>query len=455
MKFGGATKTSLSKSGKAMLIYDILDRKKKDLNFLGKSKQNVELVDTMLTEFKKHSVKLEDLRELNVENKYLEKKLEDITSIYEEYNKLLKGKYIEENDKLEILVEQLDKTDTFKDSIIYIDEFTGFTKQEYEIIKKLMQIAYKVSITITTDNLDMGYDMSQDLFYSNKQTADKLLYIARNNNVECDKTVFLNNTYRFENEELAHLETNIENIPYKEFKGNINNISILLAQNPYSEIENVAKEIIKLVKKGYRYKDIAIISKELDIYASLSKAIFNSYEIPVFIDEKKELNQNLFAKYLLALLEVYSSGWSYEAVIGYLKSGFIDIEDEIIYQIENYARKLGIKGSKWYKDEWVFGEDEEKLKYMNKIRKEILEPLADLKNKFSDDKTIEAMNIALYEFLVENKIEEKLKLKQENFEQKGEFELAKEQESAWNIVISILEEMKKMGIKVNPWNYKK
>ena len=366
---GGITKTNLSKSGKAMLIYDILEKKKKKLNFLGKSKQNVELVDTLLTELKKHSVSLDDLVNVKTDNKYLEKKLEDIISIYEDYNKILEGKYVEESDKLEILANQIDKTDTYKNSIIYIDEFAGFTKQEYNIIKKLMEIAYSVNITITTDNLDMGQEIANDLFYANKITADKLLYIARSNKIECDKTIFLNTPYRFENEELAHLERNIENIPYKEYKANIENISISLAQNPYAEIESVAKEIIKLVKKGYRYKDIAVISKQLDTYSSLCKAIFKSFEIPFFVDEKRKLNQNLFAKYILSLLEVYSSGWSYESVIGYMKSGFIDLEDEIIYEIENYARKYGIKGSKWYKDEWKIGEDEEKLKYMNEKRK--------------------------------------------------------------------------------------
>ena len=438
---GGVTRVNLSKSGKAMIIYDILDKKKKELNFLGKSKQNVELVDTMITELKKHSVKLEDLTSLEIENKYLEKKIEDIVSIYTEYNNALEGKFIEENDKLEILESQLDKTDLFKDCVFYIDEFTGFTKQEYKIIKKLMQIAYSVSITITTDNLDMGMDMAQDLFHSNKQTADKLLYIARANNIECDKTVFLDTPHRFENEELRHLELNLEKVPYDIYKENVENISITLAQNPYSEVGNIAKEITRLVKSGYRYREIAVITKKLDVYGSLAKAIFNTYEIPTFIDEKKELNQNLFAKYILGLLEVYSSGWSYEAVIAYLKSGFIEIEDEVIYEIENYARKLGIKGSKWYKDDWIFGEDEEKLKYFNQVRKEVLEPLVALKEKFADNKSVEAMNIALYEFLIENKIEEKLKDKQEKLEEKDDFELAKEQEAAWNIVIKIFEEM--------------
>ena len=55
----------------------------------------------------------------------------------------------------------------------------GFTKQEYDIIKQLLLVAKKVNVTICTDNLDLGTNQDSDIFYSNKKTADKLLYIAR------------------------------------------------------------------------------------------------------------------------------------------------------------------------------------------------------------------------------------------------------------------------------------
>lgn len=41
----------------------------------------------------------------------------------------------------------------FNNYLIYIDEFSGFTSQEYEIIKKLIEIAKQVTITICTDEL--------------------------------------------------------------------------------------------------------------------------------------------------------------------------------------------------------------------------------------------------------------------------------------------------------------
>ena len=445
---GGVTKQSLSKAGRAMLIYDILEKEKNNLTFLGKSKQNIELVETQLTELKKHSISVEMLSKTieNIESRYLKEKLKDIKKIYEKHENRLEGKYIEENDKLDILAYQLDNTDLFKDVIFYIDEFTGFTKQEYNIIKKLLKKAKQVNITITTDDLDMGSNIEQDLFYSNKQTADKLLYLARSQEVECEKTVFLNKTYRFKNDELKHLEENIQKIPYRIYDKEVKNLSIFLAKNPYSEVEEVAKQIVKLVKnQSYRYKDIVVMTKQIDIYASLCKAIFNFYNIPVFLDEKKELSQNEFAKYLLALLEIYSTNWSYEAVIEYMKIGYLDITKEEIYEFENYTRKWGIKGSKWYRNDWDFKnqteEEQEKAKRMELIRDKVINPLLSLKENLKGSKKVEQINKELYTFFIENQIKEKIEQKQKMLEEQGKVELAKEQELAWNIIIQTLEEV--------------
>ena len=440
-------KQQLSKAGKAMVIYDILEKEKKNLTFLGKSSKNIELVLTQLTELKKHSVSLEMLKQTTekLKNRYLQEKLKDIINIYDKEQSIIKDKYIDENEKLDILVQQLSKTDMFKNKIIYIDEFTGFTKQEYKIIEELLKIAKQVTITITTDNLDMQTQMENDIFYSNKQTAEKLLYIARKNDIECDKTVFLNETERFKTPELKYLEKSLQEINMSKYEKNVDNINIYLAKNPYSEIEYVAKQIYSLVKtKNYRYKDIVVMTKQIENYGSLCKAIFQNYNIPVFLDEKKELSQNELSKYILSILEVYSKNWSYESVIDYAKSGFIDVSKEDIYKFENYTRKWGIKGSKWYK-EWNFGEQDESqkenLERMKIVQEKVVMPLLTLKQNLNGTKKVGQMNEALYEFLTNNCIKEKVEEKQNGFEEQNKPELAKEQETVWNIIINVIDEM--------------
>lgn len=48
---------------------------------------------------------------------------------------------------------------------------------------------------------------------------------------------------------------------YKKYDKQNENLSIFLASNPYSEIENVAIQITKLAKKDYKYEEMAVITK--------------------------------------------------------------------------------------------------------------------------------------------------------------------------------------------------
>ena len=144
-EIGGSTVTNLSKCGKAMLIYSILNQNKQNLKFLGKTDENVDMAENAITEFKKHGIRPEQLQE-QIEKQddiYLKNKLQDMYTIYTNFENQISGKYIDETDLLTILAENIDKTDMFKDNIVYIDEFAGFTSQEYEIIKKLMHIYFK------------------------------------------------------------------------------------------------------------------------------------------------------------------------------------------------------------------------------------------------------------------------------------------------------------------------
>ena len=445
-KVGNANFSNLSSSGKSMLIYNILSEEKNNLKFIGKSNENVELISTQITEFKKHGIKVENIKNIleNIEDKYLNSKLCDMLKIYEKYNEEISEKYIDENDNLTILAQMLDLVDDFDDVDIYIDEFVGFTYQEFEIIKKLMIKANEVNITVCTDIIEEAVNPDTDIFYENKLTLSKIYFIAREQNIKIEKPVELNKKYRFKNEELKHLEENIYAFPYKKYKENVENINLFLAKNQYSEIENVAKNIVKLVRdNGYRYKDISVITKDLEGYSSLCKAIFAKYEIPVFIDEKKDLNQNILVKYIISILNIFAKNWSYESMFEYIKTGFLtDLEDEDIWIIENYILRWAVKGSKWYKGEWNFynESDEEKEKILH-IRKKIVEPLLKLKEALAEKKDVKSITIKLYEFLIENEINIKLENKIKVLEELGEIEKAKEYETSYKIIIDVFDEI--------------
>ena len=438
----------MTKCGKAMLISHILTTQKKELKYLSKSEENIDLAISSITELKKHGVTVEKLKEQieKTENIYLKTKLQDISIIYEQYDEQIKQSYIDEADELTILAQNIEKIEWLKNSIIYIDEFAGFTYSEYQVIKKLIKYAKQVNITITVDDLGQTLNPDTDIFYANKITIKKLQEIVEQNELKQEKPIKLAEIKRFKTPELKYIEGHLFKTQSTKYEQKVENLSMFLAKNQYTEIEYIAKEITKLVKeKNKRYNDIAIITKNIQNYSNLAKVIFEKYDIPIFIDEKRELSQNIIIQYVLSIFEILQKNYSKESVFQYAKMGFLDIEQEEIFKLENYCTKWGIKQNKFKKDfVYELEDNKQEIEYYNELRKKIIEPIEKLRQKIRKEKTAKAITLAIYEFLEEQKIEEKISLKMQELKQKNREDLVQEYKESYEILINVLDEIVKI-----------
>lgn len=441
----GGKKEALTRCGKAMLVFSIFNQNK-NFKFLSKTDENVDLGIRTITEFKKHGITVQNLKDEieKTTNLYLKTKLQDMAFLYEKFEEKIQENYIEETDSLTNLSQSLEQTDFAKDAIFYFDEFAGFTYPEYQVIKELIKQAKQVNITITTDNLELPQNPDIDVFYDNKKTIKRLKKLVEENDLCFEKPVYLEKQPRFCSPELQHLEQNLFSIKSTKWEKRVENINLFLAKNPYSEVEQVAKQITKLVRENnMRYRDIAIIAKNGDEYSSLARAIFPNYNIPIFIDEKRELSQNSVVQYVLSIFEVFNKNFSRESVFQYLKSGYSKLEQEDIFELENYCVKWGIKQNKW-KQDFKREQDEDKKKkeeYFNELRKQIIMPLLELKDNLQKNKETESITKIFYEFLQSQDIEKTLFEKIDKLQEKGLLDLAKEQEASYKIIIQILDEM--------------
>lgn len=433
----GRTKSLLSKSGKAMIMYSILDKQKDKLQYIKNSSNNIDLGIQTIKDFKKNVIKYQDIEGLieSVDKPLLKAKLQDVNIIYSEYEKCIQEKFLDEEDKISKLATSLESSTMFDNSDIYIDEFSGFTRQEYQVIAKLLKKARKVRLAICLDELNEKN--KTDIFYFNKSAVEELIDIATECGVEVEKPIYLNKQYKLKNPELKHLEQNLYAPTYAKYAGEVKNIKTILTLNPYEEIEYVAKNIIKLVRdEGYKYSDIAIIARNIDEVQSKVKAILGNNCIPVFIDNKEDLARSQFIKYILALLEILAKNWSQEAVISYIKSGFLKIDEDDIYKLENYVIKWGIQGSKWYKEDWEYEEEN-----FNELREKIVLPILDLKAKLEGQKTATNISKAIYSFLDKNDIYTQIEEKIKKYEESGNILLSKNCKASLENLIEVLDEI--------------
>lgn len=439
----GNGKSHLSNIGKSMIIYDAIDSLKRNMYFLSGADKNLELASRMITEFKKHGVKADNLSNVSekIDDKYLQLKIEDSKKILEKYQERIEENYIDESDSLEILADNIEMSNLFNDAVFYIDEFAGFTPNEYHVIDKLCTIASEITVTICTDSLENVENIDENLFYFNNLTAEKLLEIAKKNGCFIDR-IKLGDSKRFNSEELLCLEKNIYRINEEKFNKQTSDISLFIAKNPESEVKNVAQEILKLVKNDkYRFKDIAVVCANIDNYSSDIKACFEKYGIPVFIDEKKDINNNILMKYIVSLLNIFTTNFSYEAMFSYIKCGILNISEDDIFTLENYINKWGIKGNKWYKEDFSFEEKNDIQDRMNIMRRRIIEPVLEFRKNLLKEKTAVEICESLYTFIEKNNIQKNILNKAKVFEENGNIDVAEEYRNGIKLFFDVLDEI--------------
>lgn len=450
-KCGGRAINVIEDSGKNMLIYKLLKDKGEELKYFNRiSKQQgfVGIVSKSITEFKKYNISEEILKEkeLEIENKDLKEKVSDLASIYETFNESLHKGYIDSEDILSILAKKLKECDLYNDAEIWVDEFTTFTPQQLEVLKVLAKQCKNVNITLCSDGEIQFTEGETDIFDVIKNTENRILKMMQENNISYKEPVNLNkkNIYRFrESKELGHIEKYFFNYPFKIYKGDCKDIRLYKANNSYSEIEWVAQDILKLVRdKGYRYKDIAVVCREIDSYDKITSVIFNEYNIPYFLDKKREILSNPLVVLIISALEILVTNWSYESVFKYVKSGLITLETNFIDKLENYILANGIKGYKWTRDlltsqnEELTQEEIEIFEYMEEIRR----PIINLYNKIKVDVTVRKYCTALYEFLLEINAFETIDKWLDDFNNKGMQDKIKEYTQVPAMVMDMLDQ---------------
>ena len=450
-KCGGRAINVIEDSGKNMLIYKLLKDKGEELKYFNRiSKQQgfVGIVSKSITEFKKYNISKEILKEkeLEIENKDLKEKVSDLASIYETFNESLHNGYIDSEDILSILAKKLKECDLYNVAEIWVDEFTTFTPQQLEVLKVLSKQCKNVNITLCSDGEIQFTEGETDIFDVIKNTENRILKMMQENNISYKEPVNLNkkNIYRFrESKELGHIEKYFFNYPFKIYKGECKDIRLYKANNNYSEIEWVAQDILKLVRdKGYRYKDIAVVCREIDSYDKITSVIFNEYNIPYFLDKKREILSNPLVVLIISALEILVTNWSYESVFKYVKSGLITLETNFIDKLENYILANGIKGYKWTRDLLISQDEEltqeeiEIFEYMEEIRR----PIINLYNKIKGDVTVRKYCTALYEFLLEINAFETMDKWLDDFNNKGMQDKIKEYTQVPAMVMDMLDQ---------------
>ena len=415
-------------------------------------------VKSVISEFTQYDIgeeEIDQVMEAAGENSRLYFKLQDLKILYRGFREYLESRYITKEELLDVLSREVQKSEMLKNSTVVLDGFTGFTPVQNRLLLELLKHCRKLCVTVTMDEREdpFTYRHPYQLFALSKHMVTGLTELARQAKTEILTPVYLYGqpVRRFlDNPSLAFLERNL--FRYRKNAGEAENIcpgedqavGIHVARNPRAEAMAVAGQIRSLVRKeGYRYREIGVIVSDMSAYGDYLKQAFEVYEIPVFMDQKKSILLNPFVEYIRSLLNMAEQNFTEESVFRFLRTNLSGFTMEETDALENYVIGLGIKGYKRWQERWIRrlkDTAEEDLEVFNHCRVRLVEKVDGLLYVLKQrKKTVRDITMALYEFLVQEELQKKLKVQEEVFQEKGEQALAREYAQIYRIVIELFD----------------
>ncbi|MBA2938155.1 helicase-exonuclease AddAB subunit AddB [Paenibacillus sp. CGMCC 1.16610] len=481
---GGTARLPIDDMGKKLLLTSILHKQKEKLRLFGHSAEQMGFVDRLnqlFTEMKRYCVTAKQLEEHEQkrasvlgESGLLRDKMHDIQLIYRQFESELSRQYLDGEDYLTLLAEQIPNSAYLRSASIWIDGFHGFTPQEFAVLGALFSTCKQVTITLCLDRELQAGDAPDelDLFHPTATTMVRLQELIWQLGLPSAEVHLLapDRSPRYDDSPLlGYLERNFDRRigggaqRYKPAAHEKTSDQLVIAEAVHrrAEVEGAVRDMLQLVREhGVRWREIAVMVRNMEGYQDLLKAVLTDYEIPHFFDQKRTVLHHPLVEFIRSALEVVQHNWHYDAVFRCVKTDLLlpseaaDQRTELD-KLENYVLAFGIQGYRWtdgkpwsYKfranleeaDEGV-QEQTAELAALNRSKEWVVRPLLAFAKRLQQAGSVKAQVEALYELLIAVQAPEKLEAWSQQAIQEGKPEKAREHGQMWNSVMEMLDQL--------------
>ena len=393
-------------------------------------------------EFKRCCITAEDLEAASVQAEgVFAQKLEELALLLDAYDAICQQGKRDPRDQLMWGLEQLNECDFAQNHTFYIDGFPDFTLQNMEVIAYLIQNAPHIVISINCDKPGS----SHLAFKKAGETASKILRIADMNGIKTEILPINAKNKRF--------------LPLcdKLFQGKITaqpsyagKLRTVQAGSVIEECTLASEQIMELVHKGARYRDISVVCTDIPAYANTLSMYLQRCGIPTYVAGTEDILDKSVINTILTALDAALNGFDTKDVLRYLKSPLSPLPIEDCDRLENYVLLWSINGSKWLQswtmhpeglqDVWT---DKQKadLAYIDHAREFVIAPLQKMSAAFRISTCVKQQTQALFTFLEDIQMQHRLSELAREMDSIGDDRNAQILNQLWEILLSALEQM--------------
>ena len=440
---GGLAEVTLDNGGKLLTMRRCLQELHSNLKVFGRPSQRAAFLHQLTTladEFYAYQIAPEMLyRHVADMEGAMGDKLRDVALIFAAYDARLRNGETDVRSRVQKLHDSLPQSHYLDGKDLYLDGFSFFNKQEESVLALALRRCHSVTVTLLGDR-------SGQLFQNAAAQKERLVRMAREAGVEC-RLAYLS---RQDDSPLGHLERHCfgSDAVWEEETGAV---ALYQAATAYTEVEYVSARIRQLAAQGYRYRDIAVASRSMDIYGPLLESVFLRDGIPAYISRRSDILEKPVMTLLLSAVDAVTGGFEYEDMFRYLKTGMTGVTAAECDLLENYVIRWDIRGNMWLRDvPWTLNPDgygldmtEERtvrLEEINRIREKVRGPLSALADGLKQRPAARDKARTLYEFAAAAGVPDALREKADELLSAGQVQLAEEYAQLWQIFCDVLDQ---------------
>ena len=220
------------------------------------------------------------------------------------------------------------------------------------------------------------------------------------------------------------------------------------------ECTHVAGAILRAVRNGYRYREMSLVLTDFERYAPVLEAVFSRYDIPLYLSSRKEdISHKAIMLAINFALDSATHGMQKEDVLGYLKTGLSNLDQQEVALLENYVMTWNIHGRAWEPvgDAWTMHPDgfgmmategsNERLAVVNELRERGVGPLIRLKDSLRAGETLGDHVASLNSFLAEIDFTGKLQSIVDTLANSGNMQTAQEYAQVFDVLDAAMAKM--------------
>ena len=394
----------LAEEGRVMVLRALLMRHESELKLFRPSARRpgfAQQLSQLLGELQQHQFTPAKLRTLSTRpdlRRELQDKLHDLALLFEAYtNWLAENKLQDTNCLLDFATEALRSKSAIRNpqsaiQSLWLDGFAEMTPQELDLLAAIMPRCDRATLAFCL----AGEPAAETSWLSIWSSIGKTFQQCRQrleHLPDCEVSVELlerKSPTRFSNSpDLQHLEANWATPHPARDAGTetpISAVHLAACANPEAEAVFAAREIVRFVRHGGRFRDAAVLVRSLDGYHKPLERAFRRYGIPFFLDRREFMAHHPLAELTRSALRTVTFDWPHDDWFAALKAGFSPVDETDIDRLENEALARGWRGAKW-REPVQIADNPELEKFLERLRKKMLPPFEHLATQFAQCKT--------------------------------------------------------------------